>query len=200
MIASADLVRFLAELDEHGRRLAALAAAASGALSDEARSVVADLHTAREELWVQHEELTAIRAVAELSDSGYDRVFSDAPTAYVQTDRDGAILAANRAASELMTWPPFTWSRRPLVAHFTLPTRGAVRAMISRASRGEGRVTGEAVLRRTGDLELPVHLAVLASPSDGTLRWAVLPTAVSGRRPDPVPARSQSPASQPHAT
>jgi PAS domain-containing protein len=131
--------------------------------------------TAQEELRVQDEELHAARLAAHLTSNEYEAAFAGANTAYLRTDRAGLVIEVDGAARNLMTWPLLRWSRRPFVAQFTLPTRGTVRSMISRAVRNGGCVTGEATQRRLDDRELPVKLAAAASPFADALRWAVIP-------------------------
>ena len=175
MVADGELARFLHQLDQRRARLAALATSGSGELGDEARTVGEELLTAREELRVQQEELVAAHAIATLTGADYDNMIAESDTPYLQTDLDGLLLEANGAARDLITWPLLAWSRRPLVVHFTLPTRGVVRRLINLAGRRAGHVTGEANLRRGRDDELPVRLAVVASPYAGALRWAMIP-------------------------
>lgn len=175
MATHSDLTTFLAELDSRRRRLARLARSGPGELRDEVEAPGEELLTAQGELRVQDEKLQAARLVAQLTSGEYGAEFADAPTAYLRTDRTGLVLEANAAARGLMTWPLLRWSRRPFVAQFTLPTRGTVRSMISRVARHAGCVTGEATLRRPEDREIPVKLAVAASPFADALRWAVIP-------------------------
>ena len=175
MVAHGELVRFLERLDQRRTRLAALAESGSAGLSEEVRTVDEELLTAREELRVQAEELLAAQAIAALTSANYDHIVADSGMPHLQTDLDGLIIEANAPAHQLMTLPLLNWSRRPLVAHFTLPSRRAVRTLINLAARRSGHVTGEAVIRRGIETELPVLLAVVASPYTATLRWAVIP-------------------------
>ncbi len=170
-----ELATFLSELDAYRLRLESLADQESGAVRDEVRAASGQLLAAREELCVQEQELEVARAAAFLTGAEYERAFADTPIPLLRTDHHGLIVEVNPAARQLLTWPLITWSRRPLTVHFTLPTRPAVRSLISRARRYAGQVTADACLQRSHGRETAVTLAAVGNAASGTLRWAVMP-------------------------
>jgi PAS domain-containing protein len=179
MFAHPELTSFLTELDSYRLRLESLADTESGDIRDEVRAASEQLLAAREELCMQQQELEAARAAALLTGAEYERSFVDTTIPCLRTDQDGIIVAVNRAARGLLTWPLVSWSRRPVAVYFTLPTRPAVRSLISRARRHSGHVTGDASLQRSLSAQSPVRLTVVGDAASDTLRWAVVPLATA---------------------
>jgi len=182
MVAQDELASLFEQMNQRRARLAELVGPDDSELTLEAAAVGQDLLVAMEELRVQQEELQVARSVATLTAAGYEDSFMDAPTAYITSDRQGLVLAANLAARQLMTWPLLAWSRRPMAVHFSLATRIVVRSLVSQVLRRPGHAVGQAVLVRGLDSQTPVTVAVAGLPREPVLRWVVLPT------PDPAPA------------
>lgn len=94
-------IRQLAE-----RKLAGRAAVDLAKLTpDEIRGLVHELEVHRVELEVQNQQLEEAQLEAEESEEEFRRLYESAPIGYLTLDPDGAIVAANLCASELLGTP-----------------------------------------------------------------------------------------------
>ena len=72
---------------------------------DEIRGFVHELEVHRVELEIQNQQLTESQLAAEASEERYRQLYESAPIGYLTLDRDGAIVAANLCACELLGVP-----------------------------------------------------------------------------------------------
>ena len=144
------------------------------------------LLVADEELRVQAEQLSASTSSLERMVRAYEELFADAPVGYVQTDRDGAIIRANRVAAQLAMLD--TWPGRPhtMVSLFRPEDRSAIRRAVTLSRSHVRRLAGaarsesvECALVRPDGTVLRVMLSVRPSwdgmTSDAILHWELRP-------------------------
>src|SRR5258708_3688555 len=105
-------------------------------------------------------------------------LFELAPDGYLVTDKFGAILEANRAALQLLNWPPAMLSKSPLPMFVCLEDRPAFRKKLATLTKTPIIETLEVRLKPFRlDTQIPVTLRVAAIQDEQLrvvgLRWIV---------------------------
>jgi PAS domain S-box-containing protein len=144
-----------------------------------------ELHTAEEELRQQNDELLEAHRRLELERLRFVELFEQAPVAYVVTDSNGQIRAANRAASALLGVSVRHLTGKPLLVFVPSDDRGDFMALLRRL-RAEPRVDGwpGQIVPRHG-APLPIEITAVAYRTiDGELegiRWVLHDTSAQAR-------------------
>lgn len=199
VVSPGDLQVFLARVRRHAGRVDQLADLPGAdprdgfvAALSELEMMYEDLLVAEEELRVQGEELSAARSALNDSQLRYQELFDSTPVALLVTTADGAVLEANRAATELLGLSPRAAVGKPLAAYVELPSRPALRRAMTHVGRGGSRATVDLVLRpRQGR---PVRSRATLDGSTNLrrgeieLRWTLGPAAGAADAGNPVRA------------
>src|SRR5712691_2071472 len=111
-------------------------------VADEDGQTETELRVVQNELRIKNRELEELsRALAGASarlDADRRRLqdlFDLAPDGYLVTDRYGAIIEANRAALQLLNWPPAMLFKSPLPMFVTLADRPAFRKKLAELTK-----------------------------------------------------------------
>jgi PAS domain S-box-containing protein len=105
---------------------------------EELQSTVEELETAEEELFQQFEELLAARNALDNERVRYQGLFDFAPYAYIVTNKEGAIIEANRAASILLEVSPKFIIRKLLASYVDEQDRRNFRSEMSKLTQATG--------------------------------------------------------------
>ena len=153
--------------------------------------VTEELAVATEELAAQQQEITALLAREASAHRVLRAVAESVDLPVVTTDADGAVTAANEAASALLGVPLARLPRAPLLTHVAAPHRARARRLLALA-REAGGASGELdLVPRHGD---PVHAHVALTPAEdgpragawggGAVSWVL---STPGERPHREP-------------
>ncbi len=154
------------------------------AVPDERDVRLAELETAVEELSVAEEELQhqadELRASADLLDSErrrYEDLFNFAPDAYVVTDSQGVIRAANRAAGMQFDVPVERLVGKPLAVYVHPDDLGDFRSGLNNLERWKGELTWQMRMCPRGCPCFHASVRIAADLPDATqppkIRWLI---------------------------
>ncbi len=140
----------------------ALAAAFAAALQEVGTSLE-ELRVAEEELRQQNEELEAAQAAEAEARQRYQELFEEAPDAYLVTDLDGQITAANRAAIALFGLEARFLLGKPLTTYLATDEVAEFRRELSLLKQEGEKTNWEVRLRPRSGPPATVSVAVRAT-------------------------------------
>jgi PAS domain S-box-containing protein len=187
MSLNGTMVRFTGQLRELQASLAELLPAVQAnagwgvpggqvlAALGELRTTLEELQVAEEELRRQAESQDDLRTAVEGERQYYFELFDAAPDAYVVTDMDGRIRAANQAAAQLLNVAGQWLAGKPLSIYFAADSRRGLRQRLQKLSEApDGLAWEDQVQPRQA---APIEVAVSVSPKrpvgagQPELRW-----------------------------
>lgn len=148
------------------------------ALSEVVVAALESLKVAEEELASVNEKMREARERLERDVYHYRLIFDLAPVALLVTDRNGAILEVNTAASALLRRAPDHLERKPITAMIPQEARTQFREQLRRLTLTEAATRWVFTIDRATDAPVTVNAAVQVipdGPGGSALYWALRP-------------------------